>query len=608
MWRLLATLAVLGVVGASCATGSGRGSVVAERSDTSRGAELPPVTEPADEPDPGGDPTDPTEPPATDPAVPSSGTLDWTACGGSELFAPLECATLQVPLDHDRPDGEQIEIALNRAPATGRDRIGSLVFNPGGPGGSGIEFLELAVALIPVEVAARFDLVGFDPRGVGASTAVDCDIELDDNVSLLEPGDDEGWAELVDEALTLASEACPNEALEIAPYVGTNNAARDLDLIREALGDEQLSYVGFSYGTRLGATYAELFPDRVRALVLDAAVRPTTDFAELDVEQGAGFDRALENFAAACDEDEDCVVQDLGPTLDVIAGLDDAIADGGPLPAGDSSRVVTRGEYLLAIASALYSKEAWPILAEALHAAETGGDGALLQVLTDNYAGRNPDGTYDNSTEANTFINCADDPDRPPVDEVRAQAERAADRSTYFADFLRAGTGCLGTPDPIDPLIVGPAAGAAPILVIGNTGDPATPYEWSVALADFLESAVLYTVDAEGHTAYTSIDCVESVVNDYLIDLAVPAEGSSCSDNAGADFFPSPGDSEFDKLLAVFDCLRDNGADIPPLTLVDLLADPTGETLIELFDFEDPAFLDAAFQCADVLADVAGDL
>ena len=161
----------------------------------------------------------------------------------------------------------------------------------------------------------------------------------------------------------------------------------------------------------------------------------------------------------------------------------------------------------------------------------------------------------------------------------------------------------LGTPDPVDPLVVGPAAGANPILVIGNTGDPATPYEWSVALADFLDSAVLYTVEAEGHTAYTSIDCVEPVVNAYLIDLELPDAGSSCSDNADADFFVPAGESEFDILLALFDCLRDNGADIPDISLSDLLADPTGEQLADLFDPSDPAFFEAALQCADLLDD-----
>ncbi len=598
MRQLLATLAALGVVAASCASGSGDVTTIESERSATAGSNAEP---PADTAAPGV--------PTTDGSTPSTpGSLDWTRCDGNVLFVPLECATLRVPVDHDDPDGPLIDIGLVRAPATDPgDRIGSLVFNPGGPGGSGIDFLKVAVGSIPSEVAARFDLVGFDPRGVGASTAVDCDIEIDDNVTLLAEGDDEGWARLVEEAMARPSESCPADVLELAPHVGTNNAARDLDLIRAALGDERLSYVGFSYGTRLGATYAELFPERVRALVLDGAVRPTTDFASLDLEQGEGFDRALENFAAACDADEDCVVRELGPTLDVLDGLEGEIAAAGGFATGDPSRTLTPGELALGVAASLYSKEAWPLLARALRLAASEDDGSLLQALADTYAGRNPDGTYDNSTEANFFINCADDGERPDEAAVRARGESAAARSKHFAEFLRATTGCIGAPAPIDPLIVGPAAGAAPILVIGSTGDPATPYEWSVALAEFLDSGVLYTVEAEGHTAYTSIDCVEPVVNAYLIDLTLPAEGSSCADDA-TDFFAPAGESEFDQLLALFACLRANGADIPELSLSDLLADPTGEQLVELFDVSDPAFLDAAFQCADLLDELAGGL
>ncbi len=606
MRRMWATMGVVAVLASSC-TQRSVSTVESERSDTIPAVAddtIPDDTIPEDTVPEDTVPDDTVPDDGTDPAP--GGTLGWSPCDRPVVVGQLDCATLQVPLDHTQPDGETIDIALARSPATDPDRrIGSLVFNPGGPGGSGVDFLASAAPLIPSEVAARFDLVGFDPRGVGASSAVDCDIAIDDNIDLLAPGDDAGWAALVEEAEALPA-SCPAGALELAEYVGTNNAARDLDLLREALGDEQLSYVGFSYGTRLGATYAELFPERVRALVLDGAVRPTTDFAALDLEQAAGFDRALESFATACDADEDCLLQELGPTLDVIAGLEREIDEVGAFETDDPARVLTPGELSLGIASALYSQQAWPFLAQALYLAETQADGSLLQVLGDSLVGRRPDGTYDNSQEANRFINCADDPDRPSVDVVRERGDAAAATSRYFADFLRASTGCIGTPDPIDPLVVGPAAGAAPILVIGNTGDPATPYEWSVAMADSLESGVLYTVEAQGHTAYTSIDCVESVVNAYLIDLVVPTAGSSCNDTSSADYFLPAGEGEIDLLLAVFDCLRDNGADIPELTAADVLADPSGEQLVELFDFEDPAFLDAAFACTAELDALSG--
>lgn len=532
-----------------------------------------------------------------------AGTLDWAPCDEQPAAGvSKECATLVVPLDHDERDGETIDIAVARLATSGADRIGSLVFNPGGPGGSGIDFLDQAALVVPAEVAQRFDLVGFDPRGVGASTAVDCDIEIDDNVTLLEAGDDSGWQALVEETEEIPDD-CTAETLELGPHIGTNNAARDLDLLREALGDDALSYVGYSYGTRLGATYAELFPENVRALVLDAAVKPTTDSHQLDLGQAAGFDRALENFAAACDADTDCILQDIGPTLDVLEGLRTEIADVGSFETDDPDRVLTPGELDLGVIASLYSKETWPFLAEAMFVAEAQQDGTLFQVLGDQLVGRESDGTYDNSQIANSFINCADDPARPDADEVRRLADEAAASSARFDDVLRASTGCLGIEPALDPLIVGPAEGSPPIVVIGNTGDPATPFEWSEELAASLENGVLFTVEAEGHTAYGSIECVSEPINAYLIDLEVPAEGDSCSDNEDADFFVPPGEGQVDLIVSLFDCLRDTGLEVPPISTADILADPSGEGFSDFLDPTDPAFVAAIQECeAELLA------
>ncbi len=540
--------------------------------------------------------------PTTGPANPDIGTLDWTSCDGAAAeLADLQCATMTVPRDYAALDGDTIDIAVARAATADDDlRIGSLVFNPGGPGGSGIEFLANAAAAVPPELAERFDLVSFDPRGVASSTAIDCEVDFDDDVTLLAAGDDTGWEALVAEAEG-RTDTCTADSVAFEPYVGTNNAARDLDALREALGDDQLSYVGFSYGTRLGATYAELFPDRVRALVLDGAVKPTDDLALIGLEQGPGFDAALESFADACDADADCALADVGPTLDVYTGLVDEIATVGSFPTDDADRVLTPGELTLGVAAALYSTQLWPVLADALSAAETEQDGSLLQVLADTYLGRRPDGTYDNSQLAGLAINCADDPRRPPSDEVRIQADLGAQASVYFADFLRASTGCIGTADPIDPIAIGPADGAAPILVIGTTGDPATPYQWAVEMADVLSSGVLYTVEADGHTAFLSVPCVDDVVIDYLVELELPAANAGCAADSSDDVFAPPGEGELDQVIALFDCLRDNGVDLPEITVGDLLADPNGEEFLDLLDPTDPAFGQAALACQDLI-------
>ncbi len=516
--------------------------------------------------------------------------LDWSSC---EAF---ECATLMVPLDYGDPGGEQIEIAVTRSATTGDERIGSVLLNPGGPGGSGIDYLQAAALTLPTSLSSRFDLVSFDPRGVGQSSSVNCDLDLDDAIDLLADGDTQAWNAVLEQEKELFG-GC--EGLDLAPYVGTNNAARDMDVMREALGDEKLTYIGYSYGTRLGAAYAELFPENVRALVLDAAVLPDSDLTKLDSAQAGGFDLAFNNFAAACDADTDCILQDIGPTLEVFRALEDEIADVGSFSV-DGGRRLTAGELRYGVLASLYSVDTWPILAEGLFVAETLGDGTILQFLADSLLDRQADGSYSNSREANRYINCADDPNRTSVEQTRIDSSSAGDESEFFGGIFRAGTGCLIAPDPIDPLAIGPADGAPPILVIGNTGDPATPYAWSVQLAEELSSGVLYTVEAEGHTAYGSFDCVEADVTAYLVDLTVPTT-TTCSENATADFFPPTGESDFDLIIGFFDCLIEEGLDIEPITTAAILADPTGEALFVGIDPTDPETGAAILACQSFL-------
>jgi hypothetical protein len=275
----------------------------------------------------------------------------------------------------------------------------------------------------------------------------------------------------------------------------------------------------------------------------------------------------------------------------------------GSIATDDPDRVVTGGELRLSAIAALYSTQLWPVLAQGLADAATDGDATVLQALTDSYLGRRPDGSYDDSQSAGLAINCADDAARPPVEVVRVESEEVAERSQWFDDLLRASTGCIGTAPPVDPLIVGPAERAAPILVIGTTGDPATPYEWAVEMADALASAELYTVESDGHTAFLSVPCVEPIVADYLVELVVPAPGDSCSNDAEPDAFPPAGEDEFGALITFFDCLRENGADIAEITIVDLLADPSGESLLEGIDPTDPSFGLAVLACEDLIPD-----
>lgn len=592
---LIALLCSLALLGAACTDANSVATDNQETSPSTISTEVDADTN-ADPDDVGDEPGGET---AGDQSSQTGGfvpdELDWSAC---EAF---ECATLMVPLDYGDPGGDQIEIAMTRSPTMGDDRIGSVLLNPGGPGGSGIDYLQTAALTLPTALSSRFDLVSFDPRGVGLSSSVDCGLDLDDQIVVLADGDVDGWNAGLEEDKELLSAGC--EGIEIAPYLGTNNAARDMDVMREALGDEKLSYIGYSYGTRLGATYAELFPENVRALVLDAAVLPDNDLSKLDAAQAQGFDLAFTNFASACDADPDCILQDIGPTIGVYLGLQEELAEVGSLPV-DGGRQLTQGELTYGVLASLYSVSSWPILAEGLFVADTLGDGTILQFLADSLLDRQADGTYSNSSEANAFINCADDANRRSIDETRASAFETGNLSEYFGGIFRASTGCLIAPDPIDPLLIGPAVGAPPILVIGNTGDPATPYEWSVQLSESLESGVLYTVEAEGHTAYGTFDCVEADVTAYLVDLTVPTT-TTCSENATADFFPPTGEGDIDLIIGFFDCLIDEDLDIEPITTADILADPSGEALFADIDVTDPETGAAILACQSFLLELS---
>ncbi|MFG1707536.1 alpha/beta hydrolase [Nonomuraea sp. M3C6] len=454
-----------------------------------------------------------------------TGNVAWGRCtdlvgadGKAAAPAPgVECGKIQVPLDHAKPGGEKIDLALIRIKATG-DRLGSLVFNFGGPGASGVNTMAQAAQAFG-NLGRRYDLVSFDPRGVERSSGVKCGGEVG---TLLAAGTEADGDRLSKEF----AQACEQDSGKVLPYVGTVNAAKDLDLLRTALGDRQLNYLGFSYGTHLGAVYATHFPKNVGRFVLDGAFDPTVTFADRAVIQAGGFDRAFEAFA------KDCVAQscELGADPAAVEKTVETLLDGlkaKPLKVGD--RELTYGLAQLAVITPLYAKATWPLLEQAA-AAAIKGEGAALLSLADYYTGRKADGTYSTDMTAMQAINCADNTERPTV----AETAQINDRVKKIFPILAAdGSGgvCAHWPVPGDDAAKRiDATGSGPIVVIGGKGDPATPYQWAPTLTEQLKTGVLVTYEGEGHGAYLSGNgCVMSTVDAYVLEGKVPRQNTTCA-------------------------------------------------------------------------------
>jgi pimeloyl-ACP methyl ester carboxylesterase len=479
---------------------------------------------------------------STTPAQPEVADIEWTDCSaeiqpliagqpGAERALTFECGRTEVPISYDEPDGATLPLFLVRAVLAGQtERIGSLMVNPGGPGGSGADAAIGLALTLPEDVLRRFDVVGFDPRGVGLSTPVECiPDELKDRVIAAEPRPTSD--EDLDTAFALADEVAQGCADEYGDALGTFNTvdtARDMDRLREALGDEQLTYLGYSYGTTLGSTYAEMFPDKVRALVLDAAVDPDTTEREDAEASAAAFEQGFDVFATNC--------------TGLLAGcplgdnprqfLEDLLtqAEATPIPSAEEgeTRQATPGVILTAVQAALYDTESWPQLAQALAAAQQ-GDSAGVFSLADNYAGRLEDDTYSNLLDANVAINCADTEETFEEDEIR---DLAAEWDAAYPLFGAGSAVGLYTCSVWDaqrtPLPERDAQGSDPILVVGNSGDPVTPLPGAEDMAEQLDSGVLLIWQGNGHTAYPKTDCINAAVNAYLIDLTAPADGLTC--------------------------------------------------------------------------------
>lgn len=461
-------------------------------------------------------PTTAGPPPSTD----ERATLDWRRCDDG-----FQCATLQVPLDYSRPKGEQIGLALVRRQAKKpAQRIGALLVNPGGPGASAVEFAEQLP--LPRELRDRFDIVGFDPRGVGRSTPLDCHRNLqamyDADPTMEDQADRDRY---LAETRTYV-EGCRAKYARVLPFLGTRSVARDMDRVRAAVGDAKLSYVGFSYGSSLGEEYAALFPTNVRAMVLDGVVdngQPGLRAADL---QAAGFEKALQAFLDDCARQSGCPLgPNPGPVLDQVIGA----AERRPIPAAGHDRPATPGVIQLAIGRALYSRELWPDLARALKEGAD-GNGNDLVALADDYLQRMPDGQYPNLFEIYFAVSCLDSA-WPKDPQAIFSAAKATGR-TYrrlgeglVNDYVR----CALWPTPSQPLEAGTAPGSPPILVISTTGDPATPYQSGVDVAKRLAKGVLLTNVGEGHTVFTAGKaCVDDAVTTYLVTLRPPPNGLRC--------------------------------------------------------------------------------
>ena len=467
--------------------------------------------------------------PSTTAAAPSAppppSALAWTRCG------QLECATLSVPLDHRQPDGRQIGIALNRRRASDPSRrIGSLLVNPGGPGASGVDLLPSILGRLSAGTKARFDVVGFDPRGTGRSSPVRClpSAQLAAYFAIDPTPDDAAEKTALVQAVERFVAGCRQRSGDLLSHVGTADAVRDMDRIRAAVGDEKLTFLGFSYGTSLGATYAEMFPDRVRALVLDGAIDPSLDTPSLNRAQGEGFERAFSAFAADCQaRGRACPWRPPGgPTKEAFVALAARI-DARPAQAG--SRRVGPSEFFLGSAAFLYSRQTWPALARGLAQAET-GVGTLILAGFDSLVNRNPDGSFANDQEANAAINCLDNPAPKDVAAYEREAADAARTTPAFGPAV-AWSGLVCGLWPVPPSGRAErlrAAGTPPILVIGTTNDPATPYEWAEALAGQLPQGRLLRFEGEGHTAYGENACTTRIADAYLVDLTIPAGQLRC--------------------------------------------------------------------------------
>jgi pimeloyl-ACP methyl ester carboxylesterase len=482
-------------------------------------------------------------PTLTDPFANETGSsaIDWNSCTAEAMKlnptlprdVSAQCGTVTVPQDWrtakdgKASDGRTFDIAVMRIRSSKQtNRIGSILVNPGGPGASGIQLAANLSNQVPV-LLSRFDLVGFDPRGVGESAPVKCipDGTLDDSFGYdQDPATDAQFQGLVSINREIATGCSTKYGDQLSLY-STEQAARDIDAIRAALGENKLNYLGFSYGTLLGAVYAQLFPKNIRAMVLDGAVDPTLSAVAAAENQAVGFERAFSNFATWCQSHtSDCPI-----APDARAAVNSALDTARTNPVrGSGGRSATEGWVFTGVLAALYSQEAWPAMAMGI-ANLRKGDARIILALADSYADRDPSGHYSNLFDANSAINCADSDTNPSLDAIRGLQSQWRAKYPLFGGPLAMGLiGCSVWQAKHDPYPVGPATGSPTILVVGTKGDPATPFESTAKLANMLGTGQVVAWDGEGHTAYPSTQCIRDAVENYFIDLKIPEKGLTC--------------------------------------------------------------------------------
>ncbi|MSZ55566.1 MAG: alpha/beta fold hydrolase [Actinobacteria bacterium] len=455
------------------------------------------------------------------------GSIKWKSCSVDSLD-PLMCARFSVPYDYNKPDIGSFSLKLVKSPAKIRTkRIGSMLVNPGGPGFGGTSIAENASSYLSSDLIDTFDIIGWDPRGTGDSTPhVDC-VDNYDKYFTADPSpqNDAERQAVIDISKAFADE-CQKKSGAILPYISTNATARDMDKIRAALGEQKITYFGFSYGSELGATWATLFPSTVRAAVLDGAADPTADYIEGGLQQAKGFETEFSKFLAQCSANKKCKFYNGGHAE---AAFDELIQrlDTEPLLVSKNRALVNQAIAYSAVTFAMYSSSIWPDLEVALSDAQN-GKGAGLMSLYDRYYQRAPDGKYGNELEAFNAIMCLDDPGPSTVAEQDSYIPQFKAAAPRLVDSFTSGYGCVFWSAKPDRRIAITGNGAGPIVVVGTTGDAATPLAGTRTMASTLQDGRLIVVTDDRHTGYGANDCVLSAVDKYLITTKVTFAEKAC--------------------------------------------------------------------------------